>query len=380
MGKISFLILIVIVSMEFKLSSSFDTKSRFLSIFSNCLNYQEPSLFRGNLKVYGGGFGVEPLSNSKSKNSKSSKGSKKKLDDESKKILKEANGDLNLAQSIMFNNRIKALQKKKPELFDKEFNQIETNLELHEQLVEFTWDTVASYLPLQEDDIEKSIQNKLNSIASCCIKNVNDNNHQYRILDVGCGDGTILPYLQNCIKTTANGGIGSSQLKYVGIDLSGKFIDDATNKFKRNKDYKFIKCNFMNQEFDDSIEERDTNSNNKSNNENMKFDCILFNGSLQFFKNTEEVIDRALSLLSANGCIIISHVNGASFVRDEMQGNPHVVLSEMPSVRALQQLKSTHDLQVLSECHMLKETLSQSPTPSQNLEEFYLIGLQRNPS
>ena len=109
MGKISFLILIVIVSMEFKLSSSFDTKSRFLSIFSNCLNYQEPSLFRGNLKVYGGGFGVEPLSNSKSKNSKSSKGSKKKLDmllwKSTKKMLKNYIVKLKL-QKIFFKQKL----------------------------------------------------------------------------------------------------------------------------------------------------------------------------------------------------------------------------------------------------------------------------------
>ena len=47
---------------------------------------------------------------------------------------------------------------------------------------------------------------------------------------------------------------------------------------------------------------------------------------------------RHLLLEEPGASIVLTHANGAAFVRDEAEGNPATVLSIMPSVRELQAL------------------------------------------
>lgn len=61
------------------------------------------------------------------------------------------------------------------------------------------------------------------------------------------------------------------------------------------------------------------------------YDCILFNGSLQFFGDPLAVLRKAQSLLNPGGRVVVAHANGASFVDEERRRNPSVVLSAMPS-------------------------------------------------
>ena len=67
-----------------------------------------------------------------------------------------------------------------------------------------------------------------------------------------------------------------------------------------------------------------------------QYDTILFNGSLQFFDRPLDAINDAASCLSVTpdgrrrGRIVISHAQGAEFVRQEKKGNPATVPSKMP--------------------------------------------------
>ena len=93
------------------------------------------------------------------------------------------------------------------------------------------------------------------------------------------------------------------------------------------------------------------------------FDCILYNGSIQFFGDTLTVLRKAQSLLNLGGRVIVAHVNGASFVDDERRRNPAVVLSAMPT--------STWLASEVQKC-----SLQLVPNRSQPRSDLYLTALK----
>ena len=98
------------------------------------------------------------------------------------------------------------------------------------------------------------------------------------------------------------------------------------------------------------------------------YDTILFNGSLQFFDRPLDAINDAASCLSVTpegkrrGRIVVSHAQGAEFVREEKQGNPATVPSKMPDWKEV--------------CALAKELKMKVTRPEDHhLESFYLVAL-----
>jgi len=112
---------------------------------------------------------------------------------------------------------------------------------------------------------------------------------------------------------------------------------------------------------------------------NKKFDCVLFNGVIQFIPNTSEALRLAISNLNSNGRVVISHANGASFVRNERKGNPATVINTMPEISYLESFCS----KVAARLIRLDEIVNYEIDEHQKLErlssydDFYLAIIQK---
>lgn len=230
-----------------------------------------------------------------------------KLGKEASKCLKDSLGNIEVAQSSYFQTRLLSLKKNDPSLFKvlesyKPQNAYsdESARQAHEKLVEYTWDTIAAYLPLTSTGagaVEPAVSKKLDVIAQAVCFQTNAS-----VMDVGCGNGVIVPHLRRA---------GADLKSYLGIDLSTEMVDCAKQSYPG---LAFAKTNFL------------TCTLAK------KFDAVLFNGVVQFFPSIPDALRRAALMLKPGGRLVIAHVNGAGFVRGERRGNPNTVLADMPDV------------------------------------------------
>ena len=182
----------------------------------------------------------------------------------------------------------------------------------HQKLVEMTWDTMAAYLPLISQSTDSSalakVEKRWKLIAkAACTRG----NSETRILDVGCGDGAMFPFL---IKA------GASRAGYLGLDISSMMIDAARSKHPdgRFEHGGFLDCPLAGQP--------------------AAYDTVLFNGSLQFFPDASAALGRAARCLRPGGRILLAHANGAAFVAAERRGSPATVASDMPTLAELEGL------------------------------------------
>ena len=275
-----------------------------------------------------------------------------KLSKDAAKYLKEANGVLEVAQGRYFQSRLLSLKLRDPTLFKKleaykpyNIHSDESAKLAHEKLVEFTWDTIAAYLPLTpaslsqtsaigNGTVEFAISKKLETIAkaTCFRPNVS-------VMDVGCGNGGIVPYLHWA---------GADLKLYFGVDVSRQMIDAAKLS---HPGLAFEKLNFL------------------SSSPPKKFDAILLNGVIQFFPSISEALRRAASMLQPGGRLVVAHANGAAFVRDERRGNPNTVLNDMPDNTYLQAIGE----EIGADFIELKDIVTEG---NYSLEDLYVCILQ----
>ena len=189
--------------------------------------------------------------------------------------------------------------------------------EVHHKLTELTWDTVATYMPSASGG-SGEVKRKLKLLALAAFDP--SSTEPWSVLDVGCGDGAALPHLLTA---------GADEGSYRGIDLSSKMLKRARSLHP--------KADFEQIAFEDVDLSR-------------RFCAILFNGSLQFFADLSVVLKRASELLEPGPAsrIVLSHVNGAAFVRSEAKGNPATVLSTMPSYEQLSEVAQELGLELIS--------------------------------
>jgi SAM-dependent methyltransferase len=216
--------------------------------------------------------------------------------------------------------------------------------ELHSARVKATWNTIALFLPAdyqrKKGKIDPLVRRRLRHIANAC--HGEDGSHGFDLLDVGCGDGSLIPFLpKNC--------------SFCGIDISSEMISLAKQKYPKN--------NFIVGSFPDDLPKESL------------FDTIVFNGSLQFFRDTRLAIEQACSLLKHKGRIVLSHVNGAKFVKDECQKNPGVAIRNMPNNLNLETMAVQFGLRVLGKSSLKLQQYDEGLDGSD--DEFYLIVFEK---
>lgn len=275
------------------------------------------------------------------------------LSEVAKKYLKESQGMMDIAQQRHFQDNVLSLKQSNPDLFSKLQNfspsiASQVNMQpVHEKLVEITWDVMAEYLPeLYKKTASKSsteISKKLSIIAKETYFKTN-----CRVLDVGCGDGVMVSHLQKK---------GLASNNYIGIDLSEKMISFAKAAHPK---FMFERISFLQYV-------------SQAESFGMLYDSILFNGVLQFMPDIQDALYQATTLLSPGGRIVVSHVNGAEFVRDEQRGNRAVVLSVMPNTTELQLISQ----RLGASCTTIEGFQGRDASGGHinNMEKFYLAVL-----
>lgn len=221
------------------------------------------------------------------------------LSGSAKRLLAEHDGDLDAAQGARFQGYLEKLREKDPDLFLEVTKARSTDggasASGREALCAMTWDVIADYLPVMGGS-DAELDRRMAAIA--------ERAGTGRCLDVGCGDGSLVPHL---------GRAGVDLSGYVGIELSGKMVKAAK---KRHPKRTFLKSAFF-----DFAAAADRAG---------EFDAVVFAGSLQFFPDVSEVLRACDAVLAPGGLVVISHVRGNDFIREEKRGNP-ALIHDMPT-------------------------------------------------
>ena len=115
-----------------------------------------------------------------------------------------------------------------------------------------------------------------------------DIKHNMTFLDIGCGTGWAVMYAFE--KTKGQG-------KYIGIDISEKMIDIATEKFKDIQSVKFIQS-----------------SADKINLSPNSVDKIICTNSFHHYSTPIEVLTNIKNVLAPNGMLCVADVTTDSFI------------------------------------------------------------------
>lgn len=168
------------------------------------------------------------------------------------------------------------------------------------------------------------------------------------LLDVGCGDGALINFLSNV-----------PTVDYLGVDVSTEMIEPGRKQHPKKE--------FIAGSFPDSL-----------SGDNRKFDTVLFNGSLQFFMDTRATLVAASSPLKeqSGSRIVLSHVNGAKFVKDECRNSMGVAVRSMPSASSLETYGGLLGMKVVSKEELL-EGRDFDKEKDGNDDDFYLVALEK---
>lgn len=252
------------------------------------------------------------------------------LSKEAKKLLKRHGNNVDAASSEYFRTQMEKI----------DGGSID---EMHAARVAATWNTVALFLPQDyqrvKGKLEPTVERRLRHIGTACQGEKDEN---FELLDVGCGDGSLVPFIPD-------------KCRYFGLDLSTEMIALAKQKH--------VGKNFCVGSFPQVIP---TGS---------LYDAIVFNGSIQFFRDTRRVIDEAASLLKPGGRIVIAHINGAKFVKTECQKTPSVAVRNMPSTVNLETMATLAGLKVLDK--KMLQLVEYDETLDGETEDFYLVALEK---
>ena len=114
-----------------------------------------------------------------------------KLDDDAAALLEEAEGDVEVARTSYIGYTLAYLQEEMPELY-LAIKDDPSRSDAHAALVEVTWDAIAAFMPVTHSSRPtKEGGKRLAAIARVSLPD----DGAASVLDVGCGNGVLLPFL-----------------------------------------------------------------------------------------------------------------------------------------------------------------------------------------
>ena len=277
------------------------------------------------------------------------------LEADAQALLDEADGDAMKARASYIGYTMAYLEDAEPTLYAA-LKSDPTREDCHAAIVEITWDAIAAFLPVTHSPVPTpAAQKKLAAIARAGCDGVN---LSPATLDVGCGNGLLLPFLAAC---------GAPPEKYRGIDLSGRMIQVAQAALERKvaAEPTYAGASFDELSFKELVTEAEQGG--------ARYDAIYFNAALQFLK-LEETLAAAAKLLAPGlaSRLVLSHLNGAAFVRKEREESATTVISTMPSLAELEAAAEPLGLQVA-----IPSFLGSEPAEIEAaMEDFYLVILR----
>ena len=288
-------------------------------------------------KAGGGGFGSAPVAKLP------------KLDAKAKKLLQQLDGNVDAAQEQHFQGALQRLSRDDPALFD-ELMGADGGLPTgaaHAKLVELFWDAVAVYMPARKRAVDGGLgakmRAKVEAIAGCATAS------GPAVLDVGCGDGAMLPHLLRA---------GAAKAQYLGLDVSPRMVELASAAHPG--------AAFRAAEFLDLTPTADA-----------PYDCCLLNGASQFFADQQALVAAAAAWVRPGGRVVLSHAQGAAFVADEHRGNPAVARSPLPDPLQLKDLAEALAMELLPAEECVAGGLVAGEQHTLEGESFYLVALQK---
>lgn len=195
---------------------------------------------------------------------------------------------------------------------------------MRKRLLEITWDSSASIRNQRHksgnEKIAPAVDQHMQDLARWCL----DSSHPPSILDVGCGTGVLIKYIQN------HKMYNKEKVSLSGVDLSSAMIDIARKNYPA--------CQFHIADF-------------RTFQPTNKFITVVFNECLHYFSDIYQALDRAMGLLTpcSRSRIIISHPRG--FDNAFMQHNTNRLLaaSLLPSVNEVARWAQEKSLKVVVE-------------------------------
>ena len=251
------------------------------------------------------------------------------LSKEAKKLLKKHGNNVDAASSDYFQSQMGSMK-------------VGTVDENHEARVAATWDTIAMFLPhdyaRSKGKVDTIVERRLKHVVTAC-----QGDQAINMLDVGCGDGAIVPYL-------------ARMCKYNGMDLSTEMIGMGQQRYPGSKLW--------------------VGSFPRDVSAGVTYDAILFNGSLQFFRDTRQTLEDAANILKPGGRIVLSHINVGKFVTDECKKNPMLAVRNMPNNININTMATILGLKVMDKA-LIFENVEFDPELDGNNEDFYLVILEK---
>lgn len=156
-----------------------------------------------------------------------------------------------------------------------------------------------------------------------------------KVLDVGCGHGTIAPVL-------VEAGLIEPDM-YVGIDLSENMIKFAKDGYGTARNGRtglgrtFVADDFWAHDFRDDVSAGEDAASPE--NDDGLFDAVLFCSALHDLPDMEGAIGRAAGLVrSGGGKVIVLHAQGPSHVLGQVRANPVMVKRGLPTTKQWEEM------------------------------------------